>query len=394
MKPFLLSAAILFSLLLALPLFQMATGFPPDNPLRGVEVPATRPTVTCSGWWHGTAQTDFDRWINQRIGLRGVWVRTANQFNYSLFGELPKRRGTQVWLGRDGFLFEKVYVDSYNKTNAWSESKLRHLSVSVRRLQDRLAADGIAFLLVLAPSKAEIYPEFLPESADVAGRPGRRSTYQDLIGLLREDGVNLLDAHELFREWRREPNAPLLFAKGGTHWNQYGAARVVALIMDRLRDLTGKDLPTVAVTGSVTNRTVVDSDNDLAELVNLWSGQSLAGPQVHPVAEVRPGGYLPDLLFIGDSFVFTLTNFMDRRGLYRKRDTFYYYNRRYFFPEAPTVALDRGQLDLLAEIRGRDAVVIEVNEYWLPQIGFGFVRNLLDAYDALDAQKGVASTAP
>ncbi len=385
MKPFLLVAAIVFSLLLALPLVQMRTGLPPDYPLAGVETPSTRPAGGLAPWWSGTLQADFDAWINQRIGLRGILVRTANQINYRLFGELPKRSGTQVLLGRDGMLFEKAYVDAYNGNGSRPGWELRNISSSTRRLQDRLAQDGIAFLLVIAPSKAEIYPEFLPKEADVAGRPERRSNYQNFVPYLREAGVNLMDAHELFLEWKQEPGAPLLFAKGGTHWNEYGAARVVAQIMERLRDLTGKDLPTVRIAGAVTNRTIVDADNDLGELANLWSGRPLAGPQIHPVAEVAAGSHRPDLLVIGDSFVFTLTNFMDRQGLYRKRDTYYYYNRQYFYPEAPNVALDKRQLDLLEELRGRDAIVIEVGEYWLPRVGFGFVRDLLKAYDALDA---------
>ena len=390
MKKHLLVAAILFSLFLALPIFQMATGLPPDYVLQGVENKVVPPNPGWAAWWNGTLQAEVDAWLNQRIGLRGLLVRTANQVNFTLFGELPKRSGTQVLMGRDGMLFEKVYVDAYNSGGRRPESELRNVSASTRRLQDRLAAAGIAFLLVIAPSKAEIYPENLPESADVAGRPGRRSNYQNIVEFLRADGVNLLDAHDLFLEWKREPGIPLLFAKGGTHWNEYGAARVVARIMGRLRDLTGKDLPSVEISGAVTNRTIVESDNDLGELVNLWSGRPLAGPQIHPVAEVRPGSHLPDILVVGDSFVFTLTNFMDRMGLYRKRDLYYYYNRHYFYPVAPNVALDKRQLDLLEEIRGRDAVVIEVSEYWLPRIGFGFVRDLLRAYDALDA----ASAAP
>ena len=388
MNKILLIAAILFSLFLALPLFQMATGLPPDYALRGVENKVVPPNPEWAAWWNGTLQAEFDAWLNQRIGLRGLLVRTANQFNHTLFRELPKRSGTQVLMGRDGMLFEKVYVDAYNANGRRPESELRNVSASTRRLQDRLAADGVAFLLVIAPSKAEIYPENLPESADVAGRPGRRSNYQNIVEFLRADGVNLLDAHDLFLEWKREPGTPLLFAKGGTHWNEYGAARVVERIMGRLRDLTGKDLPAVRITGAVTNRTIVESDNDLGELVNLWSGRPLAGPQIHPVAEVRAGSHLPDILVIGDSFVFTLTNFMDRMGLYRKRDLYYYYNRHYFYPVAPNVALDKRQLDLLEDVRGRDAVVIEVSEYWLPRIGFGFVRDLLKAYDALDAASG------
>jgi hypothetical protein len=40
-------------------------------------------------------------------------------------------------------------------------------------------------------------------------------------------------------------------------------------------------------------------------------------------------------------------------------------------------------------VRGRDAVVIEVNEYWLPRIGFGFVRDLLKAYILEERARGL-----
>ena len=385
MKLFLLSAAILFSLFLALPLFQMATGIPRDYPLAGAETAVQPPPRSISAWWSGTLQSEFDAWINQRIGLRGALVRTANQLQYSLFGEIPRRGGTQVVRGRDGFLFERVYVEAYDAGGGRPDAELRNVSLSTKRLQDYLAADGVAFLLVIAPSKAEIYPEYLPATSDVAGRPGRRSNYENIVGYLRADGVNLLDAHELFGEWKREPGASLLFAKGGTHWNEYGAARVVSRIMSELRELTGKDLPSIEVVGATTNRTIVGADNDLGELANLWTGRPLAGPQIHPVLERRPGRHVPDMLIVGDSFVFTLTNLMDREELYRRRNTYYYYNRQLTFPDALDAPLDKRQFDLLAEVRGRDAVVIEVNEYWLPRIGFGFVRDLLKAYEALDA---------
>jgi len=385
MKRFLHISAVLFVGALLLPLFQMLTRLPLDYPLTGVENTSTRPVVGLEAWWNGTLQSEFDSWLNQRIGFRGLLVRTANQINYSLFRELPERKGTQVLLGQNGFLYEKVYVDSYNQNGQRPESELRNVSMSTRRLQDLLAADGIAFLLVIAPSKAEILPEYLPEVGDVAGRPERRTNYENMIGILRADGVNLVDAHDLFLQWKQEPDCPRLYTKGGTHWNQYGAARIISKIMDELKDLTGKDIPTMQVVGAVTNRTIVGSDNDLAELVNLWSARQLAGPQIHPVMETTQGSHLPDLLVVGDSFVFTLTNQMDREGLYRKRDTYYYYNRHYFYPVEPNVPLEKRHLDLLMELQGRDAVVIEVNEYWLPRIGFGFVRDLLRAYDARDA---------
>ena len=384
MRRFLLFAVVCFGVLLALPGVQMVLRLPLDWPLQGAEAQVARPSVSWGAWWGGAFQREYDDWLGQRIGLRGWLVRTANQLRWSLFGELPSGRGTQVLAGKDGFLFEKAYVDAYAAGGDRSDEELREVSRMTRRLQDFLAGDGIAFLLVVAPSKAEVYPEYLPDAADVAGRGGRTSTYEGIIDYLHEDGVNVLDAHELFLRWRREePELSLLFAKGGTHWNRYGAARVVERMTDRLRELTGRDIPGIRVVGSVTNRTVVGVDNDLGDLANQLWGRRLAGPQVHPVLERVEGGHLPRILFVGDSFIFTLTEWMDERRLYENRLTYYYYNRQFTFPETESVPLNKRELDILAKVREYEAVVIEINEYWLPRIGFGIVKDLLRAYGAL-----------
>ena len=396
MKAFLTIAASLFVLLLLLPLIHALTGWPPDLPLQGVENEVSPPDLRGNAWWEGTLQPDIDAWLNRHIGLRGRWVRLANQINYSFFRELPRGEGTKVVLGREGFLFEKVYVDEFRRAGQSPEAKLREASASVRRLQDRLAADGIAFLLVIAPSKAEIYPEYLPEEADAAGRPNRRSNYENLIGFLRQDGVNLVDAHELFLEWKREAGTPLLFAHSGTHWNHYAAARVIEQVTGRLRELTGKDLPATPVVGSETNQLIMGSDNDLGDLANLWSRQQLAGPQIHPLRENQPGTYRPDILFVCDSFGTQLTALMTRSKLYRQQDTYYYNKRHFFWPRPRPSHLEPGQTnpDLLLDLQGRDAVVVVEVEYFLPEIGFGFVDELLRAYDERDAANAAAGTGP
>ena len=106
MRRFLSISIGLFGAILALPLFQAATGIPRDVPLAGVESAVARPPPGLAAWWNGTLQSGFDAWFNQNLGLRGCWVRTANQLNYTLFRELPRRSGTQVLMGRDGFLYE------------------------------------------------------------------------------------------------------------------------------------------------------------------------------------------------------------------------------------------------------------------------------------------------
>ena len=318
-------------------------------------------------------------------GLERILKRTIRQLGYTIFQRLPKDENAKVMMGQDGFLFEKSYVDAYNQRGQHPEPELQSISASTRRLQDRLAEDGITLLLVIAPSKAEIYPEYLPQEADVAGRPSRRSNYQNLLGFLHRDGVNLIDAHDLFLQWKQIPNAPLLFAKGGTHWNAYGSGLVTEQITKKLRTLSGKDFPSIRVTGSTAQRKLDDPDNDLGELANLWTSRPLFSPQIHPVIEMQIGKDSLDILLIGDSFAFPLIRHMVREKICCRLDLFYYYNRHLAYPEDLEIAFDKRNLDLLKELQSRNALIIEVNEQLLPQIGFGFVRDLLRAYDTQDS---------
>ncbi len=367
----------LFVVLLWLPISQTAFHWLPEASLAGVEKTPPTPVFRPSAWWDGALQDRFDPWFNAKVGLRGWMVRTYNQVNYSVFGKFAAS-GTKVIQGREGVLFEKVYVDAFRDPRKRTEKDLRDVCGGVRELQDRLKERGVAFLLVVAPSKAEILPEYLPAGIDVAGRAGKRSARDDLAALLDEYGIHHLDMNETFKEWKAA-GAPPLFAKGGTHWNHYAAARVVGMILDALREQGKRSMPVLKVTGAVTNSVVWGADNDLGDLLNLWTSPQFAGPQIHPVLEKAVSDPLPDILFIGDSFVLTLTRVMDDEGLYRKRDTFYYFNRRYAYPGKVEEPIDKAKFDLAAELEGRDAVVIEINEYWLPRIGFGFVKAGLKA---------------
>ncbi|MGD9613528.1 MAG: hypothetical protein AB7V22_11590 [Kiritimatiellia bacterium] len=387
MAPFLLIATILFSLALALPLVQMATGLPGDAPLAGMETAAPAPVRSPAAWWNGALQREFDAWLGQRLGFRGALVRTANQIHYALFDELATTGGDKVVPGRAGWFYEKVYVDAFRRGGAAAAFELRRRSAELKRLQDRLAQDGIAFHLVIAPSKAEIYPEFLPAAADAPGRARRRSVYEDMIGVLQADGVHVLDAHRLFADWKRAPGAPPLFPKGGTHWNHYGAVRVAALLLERLAERTGRDYPAVDVVGAVVDRKIRPPDNDLGELANLWQRRSLAGPQVHPQVEIRRGTCRPDVLFIVDSFGAQLVEWLQRQRLVARHDTYFYNSRHFAWPRkrdaADAAAPRRAGLERLA---GRDAVVVEAVEVLLPTVGHGFVEETLAAYAAYDAQ--------
>lgn len=387
-----------FASWLALPMLQQHVRIVPRVKLGGVEKPVERPEFSLSAWFNGSFQPAFERRYNHRFSLRPLLIKSWNQIYYTLFAALPARKGgTGVVLGTDNYLYEDAYIRTYNRNDDRTEDDLRTISRRVRELQDYLAARGIAFLLVIAPSKVEIYPEFVPEGRLRPGRAQRRTVRDRITPLLREAGVNLLDVHEWFLEMK--PSSPYpLFSKTGTHWNQYGAALVCSRIMRELERQTGRNFPDIVVDKITTDDRPEGSDGDLFGLLNLWSGftirrrVSFKGIEVHP--DLRPDSdptaVSPNLLFVGDSYCLTLTGIMDRLACYRKRDTLYYFKRTFSYPQPAAsaalghpqdlvgVPLDHDALDPATVLEGRDGVVIEINEQWLPKIGFGFIDFVLN----------------
>ncbi len=376
-------AAMLFVVLLFLPMAQRSLKLFPRITLAGVESRMTEPELGWKTWFDGEWQKDYDRWFTDRMGLRGQLVKTWNQVNFTLFGKAQRHQGTHVIVGRDRWMYEEVYVTAYNRADNTPSGDLEQRVRDVKRLQDELEKRHIAFVLVLAPSKVEILPEHVPPHRLLPGRAERRTAYDRIAPMLVEAGVNLVDAHRFFKENKDKLPYPL-FSRGGVHWNYYGAGLVVEQVIEQIERQTGKDLVNLAVTNAIVDDEPRGTDNDLGDLLNVWQRKSLAGPQVHPVFERRAGedAFRPNVLLIGDSFARTLAEILDQERVHAACDVLFYLNRRFSFPGDRETPVDRDELDWRSEILGRDAVVIEINEYRLPKIGFGFVERALKALDA------------
>lgn len=369
--------------LLFLPFVDQFTGLLPVEKLKGVEVEAEVPELTITGWFNKEFQQQFDTWFNSHVGLRPWMVRTAKQINFTLFGKEPEGNGTQIYFGKDNFLFEGPYINTYNESGQKKQKLLHDITWRLWRLQELLEERGIILLLVLAPSKAEVYPEYLPDNMKKPGRNKRLSHYQRMLPILDEFGINYIDGHKLFLQWKKQ-GEPLLFARGGTHWNYYAAGRIVQSIMSNLSDKTGSNFDTIEIASYNTDAKPEGTDNDLGELLNLWFTDKMKRGQVHPVFRYLPGKRKPNLLMIGDSFSFTLIRIMETEHLFEQCDLLYYFKRRFSWPAGTNDPIDFSTLDLQRELLSRDAVIIEINEYWLPQYGFGLLRPAIAALEAVD----------
>ena len=129
----------------------------------------------------------------------------------------------QIIIGRDGQLFADYDIKQYCNPHppiplSLMESRVKEIA----DLQDLLARRGVIFLLLITPSKAATYPEYIPSNLCHAG-PFTNRAYYDFRFVSRQVPPQLYQwpCHHSSRQSRSR--RLLCFARGGIHWNKLGA---------------------------------------------------------------------------------------------------------------------------------------------------------------------------
>ncbi|MCB9798280.1 hypothetical protein H6758_00975 [Candidatus Nomurabacteria bacterium] len=369
-------AIIIFLGMISFPLVQMVWQPFHPRPLDGFELSATMPKVTKAAWMTGEYQKQTLEYVSQNIGFRGYMVRTDNELTLRVFDELPSGTVPEIVMGKDEYLFERAYIDAmYNKP--WTPSsildkKARDLS----RFEQKLAARGVPFVLLIAPSKASVYPEWIPDKyvrRDLLGK----TDYERILPYLDKYGVSYFDANAFLVE-RKSQSDFLSFGKPGTHWSYYGGCLVTSAFMQYLDQQSGEDYLDLSCDPVKHRNYGEGSDIDLLRTLNIWSEERFMKDIVTPTIRwSQQGKMLEEVLWVGDSFSWVLFDMFEKGPVYKKRDMYYYYSTHYGYPEGTQVRIDRSSLDW-NQVSEYDLVVIEATQTAMGQIGFGAVEDALE----------------
>lgn len=309
---------------------------PPILPkLKGVTTPPPPPEWTLAALRSGATTRAIGTWFDTHIGLRSFWVRLDNQINYSLFAQLEKRgEGSQLVNGPAGWLYEKQYIDYATTKSALTDEEIARRIERMRRVEQKLARRGIPLIYVVAPSKAEVYPEHIPAKLISANPPHRTITgYEKAQSRLRDSGISYIDGPALFSRWKQE-GVPDLFARSGTHWSYASALRIWEEIRTRMNPRLARPIPAFATipTNPAPPQT---NDRDLLDLANLlwpWPYEyPLIKPTLKPQTEI-PADRLPRLLWVHDSFGWGLIEQIYEAKGARPADSLYYFRTRMKIP--------------------------------------------------------------
>jgi alginate O-acetyltransferase complex protein AlgJ len=206
-------------------LFLGAISLPSAVQLLGIEtvhlaenrVRAARPALKFERAALAEFPARFEAYYNDSFGLRDRLI---------LWNNLVKVRGLGVsssplvLIGEKGWLYFTAdgSLEDYRRSRPFTAADLEEWRTALEAKRDWLASRGIRYLVVVAPNKHTIYPEYMPRTVTQVQDESRLD--QLCAYLNGRSDVPVLDLRE-----------PLLKAKGGrrlyfrrdTHWNGRGA---------------------------------------------------------------------------------------------------------------------------------------------------------------------------
>jgi hypothetical protein len=150
-----------FFAMLAFPLAQMIFPIVRISPVEENRLPAQLPdfaeTVLRGD---GRVATQLNRWFDDRVGFRPLFIRAHNQLDYSLLGHSDR-----VYIGRDETLFLRSYVETRVNYERGGEAWQEAVRLKFTALADYLDRNGIRLVIVSNPSKESVLAELLPADA-------------------------------------------------------------------------------------------------------------------------------------------------------------------------------------------------------------------------------------
>lgn len=205
----------------------------------------------------------FEQFYNDRFPLRLPLITAKNFLAYKLFNSSAN---PLVNIGQHGWLFYNSYgiLPAQLNTHPFTDRELQAWVRDIQARKNFCDQHGIKFVLVLAPEKGTMYPEYLPTGWK--RRPGTSRLEQLQTYLQRTTDVDFVDAKSLLSFEKQQGHK--IYHSNDTHWNQRSAFLVSQQILNHLHEV----LPAVS---PVPESDILEGhDNftgDLAKMLGLQS---------------------------------------------------------------------------------------------------------------------------
>jgi hypothetical protein len=159
----------------------------------------------------------YEKYYNDNFTIRFAMVKYFNLLNIDIFKKSPIP--DQVVIGKDNWLFMAgKELESYKGLNRFDQSELDAFKQELEYRKKYLNDRGCKFYLLIAPDKASIYPEYMPNTIF---QLNKQSWGEQLIEYL--DNYCEVKPVNVYDVLRANKDKGLLYFKLDNHWNHLGA---------------------------------------------------------------------------------------------------------------------------------------------------------------------------
>lgn len=344
------------------------------KPIAGYFGGTKKPNFYGKRWMSGQYQQSFDAYVKNKNILQPTAIRIKSQMDYSLHGDIMH---ANILSGKNDFLFQKEGCEAYIGRDFMGEQWINERVEKLKFIITNFQKEGIPFLVLLPPLKARILSEHLPDF--YRENASDKTNWSMFSKVLKDNDIPTLTFS--FMEKANETTPFALYPPSGQHWTKYGAALAADTIKNNLEKILNVKMVDMLWKDSVEmSDAKVEYDNELIAGANfIWMPEldPLPYPNIRYVE--NDSTVRPNVFAIGDSFYKLIYDFEIIEGLFDPSSTFWYYNFEvYLSGEKRGIQSDNEDLDVLAEIRQRDVVMITVFEDNLERFLFGFVDEVFD----------------
>jgi len=172
-------------------------------------------------------------WLDRNFGLRKVLVRWEQLMDVRVLkASMPH---DPVLEGKDHWLFlaqenpQLNVIYDYRSIAPLTKAQLDTWTAIFTARRDWLASQGIRYMMVVAPNKASIYPEYIP---DRFNRSREDSKLDQLAKALTDAGIDFVDLRQPLKEAKTKG---LSYYRTDSHWTPFGAFWAYRYLAERLK---------------------------------------------------------------------------------------------------------------------------------------------------------------
>jgi len=330
-----------------------------ERPLNGYFINHSKLPFNCKNWFNGSFQDSLEFYLKDSISLKPTFVRIKNQIDFSLFRQLNVK---DVKIGKENYFFRytKYFVEGGNYQG---DDQLKKNILQLKKVQDSLKKKGKFLVFVIAPDKLWIYNEFLSEPNVLNSKS--TEYYDTYINLLKKYNCDYINLNAAFLKLKKTTNYEL-FAKGGSHWTEYGALFGMDSIANYIKEKTKYNFPQPVLIKKEVDQNPWFHDEDIYNASNLQFNISENGSFIHPKLKSDNVERTTKAILCGDSFCHAICWKEYFANYFHEESTFWYYNR----------VIHKANNKLIGDVNEKNArIFIEKSDIYIILFSAGNLEN-------------------